>query len=71
MKRIVEDARPIKAIECATSWLVGCDGITKIVPYEEAGHMAPLTWFAIYKGDFLYARVGASVDAEVYYKEQA
>lgn len=54
----IEDDRPISAIY-KESWYsrVGVDGVTKIIPYEEHGQMSWVTWFAIYKGDFLYQRI--------------
>jgi hypothetical protein len=68
MKGIIEDDRPIHFLTYAArpdcpawdclAW-VGRDGITKIVAYGEPGHMANRPWFAIYKGDHLFARVAA------------
>lgn len=63
MARIVEDERPIAAIwspgEDESSWATGLARVTKIEPYEENGHCAAVTWFKIWRGDHLVARVNA------------
>lgn len=38
-------------------WNVGERGITKIIPYREAGQMAHVPWLAIYRGDNIVLRV--------------
>lgn len=68
MKHIIEDDREIKAL--SKDWWsvrVGEDKITKIVPYAEYGPMGYVTWFAIYKGSFLWQRVD-SIGLQVIYK---
>ena len=58
MEQIMEDKRKIRAIAYEyTSFDVGTDGVTKIEPYQESGQMSMVTWFAIWKGEFLYARM--------------
>lgn len=58
--RILQDKRPIKGIYWeGWSAEVGDRGVTKIVPYEETGEMAMVTWFAIYAGDEIFMRYSA------------
>lgn len=49
------------------AYRVGVLGVTKITPYEENGHMAPITWIAIEKGEEIYARFPAD-KAVIFYK---
>jgi len=49
-------------------YIVGIDGVTKIDLYHENGQMGYVPWLAIYKGDFLYARMDAS-HMRIVYKE--
>ena len=69
MLRIIEDDRPIRSIWTGTDWYYATEGedITKIEPYEESGEMAPVLWFAIYRGDFLWARIRSNPETQVYY----
>jgi hypothetical protein len=58
---IEEDDREISKI--FKDWFmitVGENGVTKIIPYHEYGQMAYVTWFAIYKGDFLWTRIDSA-----------
>ena len=44
-------------------WCVGDAGVEKIVPYQEVGQMAHVTWFAVYVGGEIRHRVnGTFVD---------
>jgi hypothetical protein len=67
---IIEDDREIKTI--FKDWFlikVGENGVTKIVPYQESGQMSMVTWFAVYKGDFLQTRID-STGLGIEYKEE-
>jgi hypothetical protein len=65
MTILEQDKRPIVTIEELGRtegyyiWTVGRNGITKIEPYGENGHMAPIPWLAIWKGEEITARVPA------------
>jgi len=61
VKTIIDDDRKIEGL-FEESWgvLVGSEGITKIVPYQEPGQMGWCTWFAIYKGDEIYERIDSA-----------
>lgn len=70
MSKLSEDRRPIESIwyddeEHGNFW-VGRLGVTRIEPYDEYGEMAPVPWLAVYKGDFLMARVPARKVTVVY-----
>jgi hypothetical protein len=56
--RTIEDEREIQYLSNGmSSWQVGFMGVTKIEPYEENGHCAAITWFAIYHGPEIGTRV--------------
>lgn len=61
---IFDDTRPIQSVstigETGEFWAVGSDGVTKIVPYREAGQGAYVTWLAVYKGDYIVYRVNCA-----------
>jgi len=65
--RMLNDSRQISSIytygEDWTEWAAGRLGVTKIVAYEEDGN----TWFAVYEGDHIVARVNAAAVEIVYY----
>ena len=74
--KLIDDPRPIHWAESASSRCqgelgaaVGGDGVTRIVPYEENGQMAPVTWLAVYKGDEIVARLNAAEMAKIQYVE--
>ena len=58
--RIIQDERPIDNI-LADDWMasVHLDGVTAIVPYEECGEMAHVTWLAVYVDDEIKYRIPA------------
>ncbi len=66
---IIEDKREIHAI-----WFEDGDGYSKrkIIPYQEYGDMAMVTWFAVYsldsRSDEIERRVNAAKIACVVYK---
>ncbi len=70
IKKIIDDTRLILQIyncipypenEDNGFWFrVGSHHVTKIVAYQEAGEMAHVTWFAIYKDLQIVCRVPAS-----------
>ncbi len=69
---IVKDSRPLLSvynIDGETGATVGYGGVTFIEAYEELGQMSPVTWFKVWKGDFLYQRLNGAHMTEVYYKE--
>jgi len=45
----------------------GKAGITDIIAYDENGELAPVPWIAVYKGDFLFARMPARQVLEIGY----
>ena len=47
----------------------GANGVTKIVPYDENGEMATVTWFAVWKGEHLHSRLRAGAMESVVYQE--
>ena len=68
--QMFDDPREISSI-----WLddehglhVGRNGITRIVCYREPGEHAFIPFFAVFKGDHLFARQ-SGIRATVYYKE--
>jgi hypothetical protein len=70
--RTIDDERPIKGVyfdDCREGVTVGHAGTTAIVPYYENGEMAPVVWFAVYKGKHLHARLNAAQMCEVVYAE--
>ena len=61
IKKIFEDEREIKGIysdEGREGWTVG-KTVTKIIPYQENGEMAPITWLAVYKNENIIVRIAA------------
>lgn len=50
METIMQDMRPIKQFlfDDGERHAVGFLGVTKIIPYEENGELAPYTWLAVY-----------------------
>jgi len=73
IKTVHNDEREIQSIwhNAQDGHTVGQDGVTKIETYEENGHMALLTYFAVYKDDFLWSRVNGTMVETVLYKEIA
>lgn len=57
------DERPIMAIlwpdNDESHFRVGQSGVTKIVAYDESGHMAYVPWLAVFKGDEIVLRCPA------------
>lgn len=74
-EQIMYDKRPIQMVWSVGSEdemigaTVGRGGVTRIEPYNENGQMAAVTWFAVYKGDFLTARLNGACMAEITYAE--
>lgn len=59
--RIIDDVREISSIfDGPWSARVGEAGVTSIIPYEENGEMAAVTWFAVYRGNNIWLRVRAT-----------
>ena len=56
-----KDARPIAAIvwDGPEYFRVGQSDVTAIEAYDESGHMAPVPWIAVFKGDVIVCRVQA------------
>lgn len=77
MSRILEDMRPISMVwstgaeDDMVGATVGVHGVTRIEPYEETGEMAMVTWFKVWKGDVLIARLNCAHMAEITYSEEA
>lgn len=68
---IMADERPIRRIWTdEIQHTVGREGVTKIDSYPENGHMAPLVWFAVYRGEEMFARVNGAHVVEVQYTPQ-
>lgn len=59
----MEDGRPISGLRTASRYVTG----DEIVPYEERGEMAYVTWFAIYRNFQIVSRVNARHVVEVDY----
>jgi hypothetical protein len=67
---IFTDDRTITGISSdGWSYSVGIDRVTKIVMYREYGQASHVPAFAVYKGDWLYARV-VPVGFEVRYGQK-
>jgi hypothetical protein len=68
---LASDSRIIDAIffggDDEERFKVGETGITKINAYDENGSMDFEPWFAVYKEDFLFARVRAGKVEQVSY----
>ena len=73
LEQIENDKRPIQMVWSVgpeeLGATVGQSGVTRIEPYQENGQMAAVTWFAVYKGDFLAARLNGAYMAEINYAE--
>jgi hypothetical protein len=70
VEQIEHDKRTISHIVIGTGeeiYSVGLGGITKIAPYYAAGEMANVTWFAVYRGNFLSVRCNGKYVSEVGY----
>ena len=69
--QIVDDERPIISIitggEDYTILTVGKYGVTSIVAYNETGQSGYVHYYAVYKGDWLYARMNGADIERVYY----
>jgi hypothetical protein len=69
--KIRDDERPITAIYFDGSqyegYCVGRNGITDIKCYLEDGMYSDLTWFCVYSGETIKARVNFNMVAEVRY----
>lgn len=69
MKPMHLDKRPIDYIHGYNIlWQVRKRKVTKIVVYRENGQGAEVPYLAVYKGDFIIARVPANM-VEVVYEE--
>lgn len=72
IKKIHQDSSTIKAISTQHHrWAIGqheFGGITKILPYQENGEMAEVTWLAIYCKEKIKYRIKAS-ECLIEYKE--
>lgn len=67
MMQIMEDLTPITLIQTmgdeGSSWIVGKEGVTKIVPYHESGQLFYAAWFAVYEDNEIVQRInGAAVE---------
>jgi len=71
---IQNDERLIKeiVITCGDGdyWSIGCLGVTRIVAYQECSQIGTVTWLAVYKGDWLEARVNAAHVTSLWYGEK-
>ena len=74
--QILDDEREISTLcthgEAGFCYFLGghnMDSATKIVPYTENGQLAPVIWFAIYKGNRICARVNGAMVEVIKYKE--
>lgn len=71
--KIRDDERPITAIYFDGSqyegYCVGRNGITDIKCYLEDGMYSDLTWFCVYSGETIKARVNFNMVAEVRYAQ--
>jgi hypothetical protein len=58
-----DDDRPIKSINAKgdmQAWFrIGVGGCSRIVAYDESGHMANIPWIAVVCGDEIICRVPA------------
>ncbi len=77
VKRIMEDNRPIYGLSFEDDvknggFFVGPHDheMEKIIPYEEYGDMAPVTWFAVYRGGEIFVRVPARMVVVHYVTQQ-
>lgn len=72
MSKINTSNREIHAIcmgmDLDMGHVVGQNGVTEIVPYEESGEMAMVPWFKVYVGDGVKFRVNAAFVGEVIYE---
>lgn len=65
ISEIGENEDPIKAILFGpdfedNGYFVGQCGITEIRAYYESGHMASISWLAVFKGERVLARISAA-----------
>ncbi len=51
-----------------TVFAVGCDGITRILWYQENGEMAPVNWYHVFKGEFLASDINGRYVVSISYK---
>lgn len=74
VEKIHDDSRPIVSawsVSGDVGATVGRGGITAIVPYEEFGDMAPVTWLAVYCGDAVWKRLNCAHMAEIVYAQKS
>lgn len=66
---IYSDTRDIREIVLANGKRIFTAGYNniQIIPYQETGEMAYVTWFAIYDGDDIVMRVNVSHVAHIEY----
>jgi hypothetical protein len=70
MNFILQDDREIVSLFSGSAIIsVGNEGVTKIIAYEEPGIMSMVTYFAVYKGEFLWKRIDA-IGWGIEYKEE-
>lgn len=72
MNTIMQDKRQIMAVvELGVNepftYRIGTWEVTNIVPYEENGHMAAITWIAVERNGEIYTRFPAD-KAMIFYK---
>lgn len=72
--RIIEDTRKIRALafydQDGSCWFIGSGSdVTKIIPYAEKGELGLVTWFKVFEGNFLRARVPARMVEVNYFEE--
>ena len=68
--KMIDDPRPIHAVWDADGQVgatVGLNDVTAITYYEENGDMAPVFWFAVWKGDIITKRLNGAHMAVVRY----
>jgi hypothetical protein len=58
---IMQDKRTIYTVAAHWGWYARLyrDGVTAIIPYEERGEMAAVTWLAVYVGAEIRHRIPA------------
>lgn len=69
IETIFEDTRPIKSLYWPDDQnvTVGKGGVEQIIPYQEMGQMAGVTWFVVYeKGAITYRINAAHIDTILY-----
>ena len=69
--KMIDDPRPIQSVWDAADQghgaTVGLNDVTAITYYEENGDMAPVFWFAVWKGDIITKRLNGACMAVVRY----